>query len=201
MSPSQLTALGLGTVALACLVALSLGRWLEKRRLFSTAPAGGVAEGEAGTDSVAYPPSLLYLVALWLVLAAIGLASSTFALVLLGVLGAAAVARLWLRGGVELTKDAIVFGQGDRTAIAYGDISAVVAAPRGRIGRQWGTFGLLDADGRWCAAIRYQWIRHGGVAVADLIRRAHLSLAKDGSAWTRDGRPITVPSFPVVGPM
>lgn len=203
MSLSQLSALGLGSVALAGLAVLSVARWIEKRRVFAAAGLGNESgsdiEREAQFES--YPPSLLYLLALWLVLAAIGLGSSTGALVLLGVLGAAAAFRLWLRGGVELTGDSLVLGQGDRTTIAYADISAVVAAPRGRVGRQWGTFGLLDADGRWCAAIRYQWTRHGGRAVAGIIRRAGLRLVPDDDVWTRDGRPVNVPSFPVVGPI
>lgn len=204
MSLSQLSALGLGTAALAGLVALSVARWVEKRRVF--AAAGRTGNGidssmEREAELEVYPPSLLYLLALWLVLVAIGLGSSTGALVVLGALGAAAAFRLWLRGGVELTGDSLVLGQGDRTTIDYTEISAVVAAPRGRVGRQWGTFGLLDADGRWCAAIRYQWTRHGGRAVAGIIRRAGLRPVPDKDVWTRDGRTVNIPSFPVVGPI
>ncbi|MCC7078262.1 MAG: hypothetical protein IT198_14160 [Acidimicrobiia bacterium] len=196
MSPRELAALCLGVLATATLVVLSVARWLEKRRVFG-------AGDPVGTGVVppprAYPPSIAYLGALWLVLVAIGLGASTFALVTLGLLGAAASFRLWIRGGMALTDDALVLGQGEKTAIPYDDIVGVVSAPRGSLGRSRGTFGIAHADGSWCAAIRYQTISHGARGVAELVRRAGLRRVPDAPTWTRTGRPLPLPPFPFVG--
>lgn len=196
MSPRELAALCLGALATGTLVVLSVARWLEKRRILA---GGGAVVAQIPPTPRGYPPSIAYLGALWLVVVAIGLGSSTIALILLGLLGGAAAFRLWIRGGIELTDDALVLGQGERTAIPYDEIAGVVSAPRGSIGRSRGTFGVAHVDGSWCAAIRYQTIPHGARAVAELIHRAGLRHVPDTSSWTRTGRPLSLPPFPFVG--